>query len=269
MKKAILPLAVCLFLAMTGCAPKTLPPSTAEMNGVMSASTATERWQAFLQRSSEARTGDTLSGSLRFGTADETHRVTYLLWSGQSSASGSTISDIIRLDIGTGLGSTVGSMRIADGRMTLVIPEERKAYIGEASQENLRRLLGLSLPFTIDQLTDFLAGHFFSALDSPVPAGYEIQKDGSILYRYTQADRSMLIVLDAQARPVRWEEDMGWKLDIACDESGHPAKLSGRAESVSGYHRLVLMVKERRAGTSTASLDLDIPVGFTVYSLDQ
>lgn len=268
MKKAAFPLAVCLFLAMTGCTPKTLPPSSAEINGAMTATTAAERWQIFLQRSAEARTGDALSGSLRFGTEDETHRVTYLLWSGQSSASGSTISDIIRLDIGTGLGSTVGSMRIADGRMILVIPGERKAYIGEASQENLRRLLGLSLPFSVDQLADFLSGRFFSALDSPVPAGYEIQKDGSILYRYVQAGRSMLMVLDAQARPVLWEEGMGWKLDITCDENGRPTKLSGRAKSVSGYQRLVLMVKERRVGTSTASLELAIPAGFTVYSLD-
>jgi len=268
MKKTVLPLAICLFLAMMGCAPKTQLQPPAEMNEPMAASTAAERWQAFLQHSSEARTGDTLSGSLRFGTEDETHRVTYLLWSGKAHTNTNAIHDIIRLDIGTGLGSTVGSMRIADGRMTLVIPGERKAYTGEASQENLRRLLGLSLPFTIDQLTDFLAGRFFSALDSPVPAGYEIQKDGSFLYHYTQAGRSMLIALDALARPVRWEEDKGWKLDIACDESGRPTKLSGRAESVSGYQRLVLMVKERRAGTSTASLDLDIPMGFTVYSLD-
>jgi hypothetical protein len=62
----------------------------------------------------------------------------------------------------------------------------------------------------------------------------------------------------------------GWEMDITYDESGLPAKISGRAESLSGEQRMVLLVKERRPASSmqASGLGLDIPAGFTVYSLD-
>ncbi len=253
-------------LALAGCAPRSLPPSIAP-SAPLTDSDAAERWQDFIRLSAKDRPEETLSGSLRFGTEEETHRVTYLLWADNAPSSRS--GRAIRLDIGTGLGSTVGRMLFVGDRLTLVLPGERRAYIGEASQENLRRLLGLSLPFGVQQLNDFLAGRFFSALDSPEPEGYEIQKDGNIVYRYRKNDGSIELELDARAMPVRWQDRHGWKLDIVCDDAGLPSKLSGQAENLSGRPRLVLLVKERRSGASAASFELAIPSGFTVFSLDQ
>jgi hypothetical protein len=59
-------------------------------------------------------------------------------------------------------------------------------------------------------------------------------------------------------------------MDIAYDENGLPAKISGRTESSSGEQRMVLLVKERRPASSmqASGLGLDIPAGFTAYSLD-
>ena len=161
-------------------------------------------------------------------------------------------------------------MRIADGGMTLILPKDGSAYAGSASDENLRRLLGLSMPFSVQGLKDFLAGRLFSALDEPLPERYETQEDGSFVYACRTPGGPAEIELDARALPVRWNMSRGWEMDITYDESGLPAKISGRAESLSGEQRMVLLVKERRPASSmqASGLGLDIPAGFIVHSLD-
>lgn len=265
MKKTFLFLLAALLTALAGCAPKgqTLIPHD----------TASERWQAFVSRSSGPGSYDVLSGSLRFGPTDDTRRVTYMLWSGlpEQDASGKKEGErIIRIEIGAGIGGSVGKMRIADGGMALVLPKDGRIYAGKASDDNLRRLLGLSLPFSVQGLNDFLAGRLFSALDEPQPERYETQEDGSFVYACRTQGGPAEIELDARALPVRWKMGRGWEMDITYDGNGLPAKLSGRAESLSGEQRMVLIVKERRPASSmqASSLGLDMPAGFTVYSLD-
>ncbi len=265
MKKNLLLLIAALLMTLAGCAPKgqTLLPHD----------TASERWQAFVSRSSGPGSYDALSGSLRFGPTDDTRRVTYTLWSGlpeQDAAAPKDGERIIRIEIGAGIGGSVGKMRIADGGMTLILPKDGSAYAGSASDENLRRLLGLSMPFSVQGLNDFLAGRLFSALDEPLPERYETQEDGSFVYACRTPGGPAEIELDARALPVRWNMSRGWEMDITYDESGLPAKISGRAESLSGEQRMVLLVKERRPASSmqASGLGLDIPAGFIVHSLD-
>ena len=265
MKKNLLLLIAALLMTLAGCAPKgqTLLPHD----------TASERWQAFVSRSSGPGSYDALSGSLRFGPTDDTRRVTYTLWSGlpeQDAAAPKDGERIIRLEIGAGIGGSVGKMRIADGGMTLILPKDGSVYAGSASDENLRRLLGLSMPFSVQGLNDFLAGRLFSALDEPLPERYETQEDGSFVYACRTQGGPAEIELDARALPVRWKQSSGWEMGITYDENGLPAKISGNFASLSGEQRMVLLVKERRPASSmqASGLGLDIPAGFTVYSLD-
>ena len=62
-----------------------------------------------------------------------------------------------------------------------------------------------------------------------------------------------------------------WSLSIAYDEKELPRRLDGSMESDGTPMRMVLLVKGRRpAGTLTdASMNLDVPDSFAVYSLDQ
>ena len=257
-------LAATLFI-LSGCAQKGQP--------IIPDNSASERWQAFVAQSSGLGAYDVLSGSLRFGPADDTRRVTYTLWSDLPEAPASPESKaakdrIIRLEIGAGIGGSVGKMRISDGGLTLLLPKEGRIYVGSSSDDNLRRLLGLSLPLDVQSLNDFLAGRFFSALDEPRPERYETQEGGGIVYRYTTKNGHAELTLDENALPVRWKEQNGWDMEIRFDDRGLPARLSGHIEGEAGEHRLVLLVKERRPAGSMQATGLHIPAGFTVYSLD-
>lgn len=266
MKKYLLFLICIAMLALVGCARQGQP--------ILPTDSAAQRWQDFAAKTADFSTSEVLSGSLRFGPVNDTRRVTYNLWSEPSETSsahdaGST-ERIIRIEIQAGIGGTVGDLRFADGRMTLLLPKEGRVYLGSSSNENLRKLLGLSLPLGVQDLNDFLAGSLFSALDEPRPERYETQEDGSIVYFCNTAEGMVEITLDGRSLPVRFKEQNGWDLDIACGEDGLPSKLSGRVQSASGEQRLVLLVKERRpaSGIQASGTGLDIPSGFTVYSLD-
>ena len=265
MKKYLFFLLAALLTTLAGCAQKG--------QTLISHDSASERWQTFVSRSSAPASYDVLSGSLRFGPKDDTRRVTYTLWSGLPEQDAFVKTDgerIIRVEISAGIGSSVGKIRVADGGMTLILPREARAYEGSASEDSLSRLLGLSMPFSVQGLNDFLAGRLFSALDEPQPERYETQEDGSFVYACRTMSGTAEIELDNRALPVRCTMSSGWEMDIAYDENGLPAKISGSIESSSGEQRMVLLVKERRPASSmqASGLGLDIPAGFTAYSLD-
>lgn len=267
------PCLLCLMLAVLwGCAPKGQP--------ILPQSEAADRWQTFIQRSSAPARTDILSGSLRFGPANDTQRVTYLLWSKPESSapqadsrhgvSPSTVSRVIRMDVGTAAGATLGSLLFKNGQMLLVLPQEQRAYVGEASKRNLRRMLSLPLPFDMQGLLDVLDGRLYSALDAPAPERYEFGEGGSIIYRWRNGAALHELELSEQALPVRWTVSGGWDMTIANSGDGLPSKLSGLLESAEETLRLVLLVKERRSGADLppSSLLLDIPAGFDVLSID-
>ena len=266
MKKFLIPLLFLALIALAGCAQKGQP--------LVPADTASERWQAFASNESYAGTYGVLSGSLRFGPTDNTHRVTYTLWSdlpsGASNENGKANSRNIRLEISAGIGGHLASLGFADGRMLLLLPKEGRVYIGTSSNHNLKKLLGLSLPLEVQDLNDFLAGRLFSALDAPLPERYETGEDGGIVYHYKTKGGSAELTLDARALPVRWKERDGWEMEIAFTDDGLPSKISGRLHAEDGEQRLVLLAKERSplSSVQASGSGLRIPAGFTVYSLD-
>ena len=269
-----------LLALLAGCAPK------GEM--IRPQSDASIRWQTFEERSSHNAAYDVLSGSLRFGPEDDTRRVTYLLWSGQNADSSldkephepagleeaeNGMPDdgrAIRLEVNAGVGANVAKALFENGRMLLVLPRDEKAYAGVESPENLRRLLGLPLPFRMSRLNDFLAGRYLSALDAPSPERYLTGSDGNIIYQYRSGGTQYELELNADALPVRWSAGKSWTLDMDYDENALPRRLDGHMEAEGKKLRLVLLVKGRAPSDSLApgSLQLDVPAAFAVYSLD-
>lgn len=263
--KTTLSFLLCLMLALlTGCAPKGQP--------LLPQSEADSRWQAFAQRSAAPAENAVLSGSLRFGTDKSTQRLVYLMWADEGGYPDNCASAErrIRLDVGTSAGPVLGSLLFEGGRMLLVLPQERTAYTGEASKRNLRRLLGLPLPFDMQGLHAFLAGDILAALDAPLPERYEIENDGNIIYRWRKGVALCELELSPQALPVRWTSSDGWDMEITCGSDGLPVKLSGRMDSGEDVLRLILLVKERRPVSlmQAPSLSLTVPAGFDVRSID-
>lgn len=273
-----------LMAALSGCGPKGMP--------IAPESDAADRWQAFVQRSSQPASYDVISGSLRFGPVNDTRRVTYLLWSSDTGApsmlddnghepAGLESADLaenapdnartIRLEVNAGVGANVAKAVFENGQMLLVLPRDQKAYAGAETPETLRRLLGLPLPMRMTKLNDFLAGRYLSALDVPSPERYVTEGDGNIVYCYRQGGQDFELELDAQALPVRLSMGKRWSLSIAYDEREFPHRLDGSMESDGTPMRMVLLVKERRpAGAlANASMELNVPDSFAVYSLDQ
>ena len=250
---------------------------------------AASRWQTFVERSGRPATYDVLSGSLRFGPADDTRRVTYLLWSGrpidpalseeehepaglETAESGMPDDErIIRLEVNAGVGANVAKALFENGRMLLVLPRDEKAYVGMESTDNLRRLLGLPLPLRMSRLNDFLAGRYLAALDSPSPERYLSGNDGNIVYSYRRDGRRYELELNAEALPVRWSADGRWTLDMDYDDNALPRRLDGTMEAENGPLRMVLLVKGREPSDklSEGHLELEVPAAFPVYSLDQ
>lgn len=278
------PLLIGLSLAfvLSGCGPRGIP--------LEPESDASSRWQAFAARSAAPAEYDVLSGSLRFGPVNDTRRVTYLLWSGTPSdeetsdghePAGLDAADLgsetagdqreIRLEVNAGVGANVAKALFANGRMLLVLPQDQKAYSGEETPENLRALLGLPLPMRMNDLNDFLAGRYLSALDVPAPERYVTGDDGNIIYRYRINGQDCELELNAEALPVRWSVAGHWTLDLAYDEKDLLRRMDGRMNSSDGELRMVLLVKERRPSGSLpdSSMHLDVPATFAVYSLDR
>jgi len=254
-----------MLLLLSGCSIKNAP--------LVVQDDAMSRWTTFLQRS-ESVSYDLLSCSLRFGPVNNTNRVTCLMWSGlpggaSSPAGMQNLEDrLIRIDLSAGFGTMVGQVLFFGDEMLLVLPREKAAYFGVASRESLHRILGISLPWSIQQLNHFLAGGLAGALDVLKPERYEKRDDGRVIYTCRLSDSAYCDVeLDHNALPVRLSVPGEWTMDITYDDQGRPLKLSGRMHSVEGEQRLVLQVKERHPGTSAPGLELKIPAGFTVTPL--
>ena len=256
---------VIILLTLSACGPK--------RSDFIQDTEAEVRWRIFEGLSSKEPAYDVLSGSLRFGPASDTRRVTYLLWSGLSKGEDASKNHAraVRLEISAGIGVTFAKALFSDRHMTIVIPQEKNAFIGRETEQNISALLGLPLPMSMERLNDFLAGRYLSALDATAPERYESEDGGDIVYRYETNGLPAELTLNAQALPVRWKLAGHWDLTIGYDEELRPYKLDGRMQSTQGELRMVLLVKERRQETelSASSLILDIPTDFRVYDLDQ
>lgn len=256
-------LALCLLtLAACSYSPPTLSPE--DMKGEAGA-----RWQAFQSLSERPAAPFVLGGSLRFGVPDDTRRVTYLLWGNGGEP--------FRLDIQAGVGVTVAKAQVADGTLLLFLPQDNKAYNGTDHPDKALTRIGIPLPLSLRQLSDFLLGHYAQTLDNPKVIDYKPapRGDGIVYTILTSAGISDL-ELSPQGLPLSWNLPARWKVTFDYDENLLPRKLEaerleGRSvpTDLSGY-RAILLIKNRQVPPPfpPSELQLALPAGVYPQSLD-
>lgn len=260
-------MALCLcLLTLSACADRAQPLTPEQMEGE-----ASVRWQAFQSLSERDNAPFVLSGSLRFGVPDDTRRVTYLLWGNGGEP--------FRLDIQAGVGATAAKAQVSDGTLLLYLPQDNKAYSGTDHPDKALTRIGMPLPLSLRQLSDFLDGRYRSALGQPQVLAYRPAPRGDgIIYTIISpaiTGKSEL-ELSAQGLPVAWNLPSSWKVNLDYDDNLLPRKLEaelpdgrGVRSDLAGY-KVILLIKNRQTPAPFPSheLELLLPSGVSPQSLD-
>ncbi len=235
---------------------------------------ANSAWTAFHAtdevHASAFTTKTVLSGSLRFGLPQDTRRVTYTLWAHVPAQSGKETDQApeTRLEVYAGAGPSLCSALFKDGWMTVLLHQERQAWTGEATKENLRKLLGIPLPLDLAQLYAFLEGRYYTSLGSPVPVSSSVGERGESVFSFGKSLPVRELSLRNDGKPLRLKTWDGWDLHVSYGEEQLPVKLDGNLRTTEGDLRFLLLVKDRaqQAG-SEAHAGLRIPSGYRLASL--
>jgi hypothetical protein len=174
--------------------------------------------------------------SLRFGTAEETRRVTALFWGNGD--------DRLRLDVMAGIGVTAAKI-VEDGRHFLLYsPNENKAWFFQGAAKPLLQV-GVPIPFDLGHLADLLNGRHALVFGRECGQG-EFLQDGLLRCELAGKPGGRLTI-NADGLPHLWRENRkggGWEMRIAYGEGAHglPHRLTLTAEDGK---RAVVLVKER------------------------
>ena len=246
-------------LLASGCAYKTFGPSAASHDGA---------WSAFQSKSADVSpsrsAGSLLSGSIRFGLPQDTRRVTYMLWSCPAQE-GMPGQPELRLEVNAGAGPRICSAVWQNGFMTLLLHQEKQAWTGRDSRENLRKLLGIVLPLELPRIHAFLTGQFYAALgDPPAPS----RADGRS-FAFGRDSLISRMTLRADGSPERLQTWDGWDLKADYGPDGLPTRLDGMHETPDGDLRFLLLVKNRAPLTAAQPrAGLAIPDDYSLHDLD-
>ncbi|WP_461210542.1 LolA-like protein [Desulfocurvus sp. DL9XJH121] len=224
-------------------------------------------WKAFSERRAGAggEVGILAAASLHYSGPDASHRMTLRLWGAPGAA--------LRLDLNTGLGSTVAMLREEPGDWLGYFPSDNAAY---TSRNPLfgQRVLGMDLPFTLRDLAGLVTGTYAGF----APDGYRAAAalpDGGVRYALEPGSAVTAMTLDAEGRPVVFAGRLRgrtWTMVL----SGHAETGAAAPEkidiSLKPDVRAIVRVKrlERRPSPwPGAALDLPLPPGTTVTPLDE
>ena len=229
-QRLLLAIAVSCMLFLCACArqmPASRPP----------AATDDGRWQRYAALTQSPGAPYRVSMSLRFGEEGNTRRVTALLWgNGESS---------LRLDVMAGVGALVASAADAEGSFLMYAPRDHVAYRHDGANKPLLKI-GVPMPFGLAQLSALLRGQYArvfgtayrSVLDEPAAEG--------CLAFLLEGRPGGLLCLDAQGRPVRWQEkegrEHGWLMEIGYDGDALPRRLT---LSHDNGKRAIVLIKDR------------------------
>ena len=265
--RAVAATAATLFL--TGCMAKQNLPGEYHGQGV---------WNHFLSISTEhapgKSAGTVLGGSLRFGTPDDTRRVTFMLWSSNGmpeilDEAQETLPET-RMEVYAGAGPSICSALFKDGQMTVLMHQERQAWSGRADKENMRRLLGITMPMDLPHIYAFLTGNYLAATGNAHPVGEAITDAGKTVIDFGRKAEIQKLTLLPNGTPVRVTTQNGWDLSVSYASDQLPSKLDGRKKTVDGEMRFILMVKERsQKQTPGEHSHLAIPPGYRAFLLDE
>ena len=142
---------------------------------------------------------------------------------------------------------------------------EKQAWTCRDSRENLRRLLGISLPLELPRIYAFLCGRSYSALGSPSP----LSGAGEASFAFGRDALVSRITLRPDGSPVQLQTWDGWDVKVDYGDDGLPSRLDGKLQTLDGDLRFLLLVKDRSPlDAARPPAGLSIPAGYSIHVLD-
>ncbi len=224
-----------------------------------------------------------LEGSLRYrNPKNDGHRVSFYLWSNGDYP--------YRLDLLAGFGSVAMSVREARGDFLAYLPKDKKAYAHKGSQTPRFVLPGLDYPFplTLADLANLLQNRYASLFGtsylSAVQASAlnlpDLGKNFSgVAYTLDNGTLGGQLVLDANGRPVLWQEGdgQGWSILFGYAEEAERSPLTVGSAALSikkltisharNYSAVLLLKECDYPATSYSEAQLALLLGSDVKML--
>ncbi|MDR3319486.1 MAG: hypothetical protein LBS77_00645 [Desulfovibrio sp.] len=174
--------------------------------------------------------------SLRFGTEDDTRRVTALFWGNDEER--------LRLDVMAGVGVTAAKI-IEDGQHFLIYsPNDNKAWFYQGATQPLLQV-GVPIPFNLGHLADLLNGRYALVFGKEC-GNSDFLQDGLLRCELTSKPGGDLTV-SADGLPQVWRENgkgHGWKMQIFYSEDT-PALPYRLNLTMENGKRAIVLVKDR------------------------
>jgi outer membrane biogenesis lipoprotein LolB len=225
-------------------------------------SETTRRLRDYLSSGDRALEPFRIQMSLRFGTADDTRRVTALFWGNNAQQ--------LRLDIMAGIGASVAKIVESGEHFLVYSPNENKAWFHHGAGKPLLRV-GVPIPFDLSHLADLLNGRYASVFGRECGQA-ELLPDGLLRCALSGAPGGEL-TLGADGVPRLWRENStgnGWEMRISHDESAPalPRKLAMTADN--GQQAIVLVKEYEKSPPFTdEQLRFALPEGTPLLPLEQ
>lgn len=229
--------ALCVSL-LTACGKQTPLSDPALPLGEAATARATALWGDYTALSNPQARPFRVQMSLRYGPEGDSRRVVALLW-------GNTTKQL-RLDVMAGVGVTVANISEQEQHFLLYDPGQQKAYFHQGSQKPLL-VMGVPVPLGLGDLSALLQGQYSHVFGTSYSqAQLSSLKHGDMAYRLDDAKLKGVLTLNAQGRPVLWQENgtKGWVMDIAYTEDSPPLPRRIEINHPNGK-RAIILVKER------------------------
>ena len=250
-----------LFFFFTGCATSDIkipvtPPVKAEAEAL---------WEKFIfeKKTKNIIKPYSLSGSLRFGYANRTHRVTYILWANGQLP--------LRLDIQAGVGASIAKIEETEKALLVYFSQEKKAIkVSGGSKVSALLALGMPMPISFLDLSYLLRGNFAHAFGgislSNIDLDAGVNTEEKYLFHFENKEFFGSIRLNSLALPVESSINDEWQIFIEYDEKNLPYKVE--LSSLFEEYSAILLIKENKTTSPypKEQLKLLLPEGTPVVS---
>ncbi len=248
-----------ILLSLCACA-KTAPSPT------MLSQDHEDNWQSYLQSGQKNIGPFRTQMSLRYGSNDDTRRVTALLWGNDTKE--------LRLDVNAGIGVNVAKILENSNSFLVFVPREEVAYYHEGTQKPLFNA-GVPIPFNLQQLAQIIQGQYSLVFGTQRANSVSPNNTGENESRFILKNSTFagILALNSQGLPTSWQEQnkQGWKLILGYkDNSLQPYKLT-MTHATTGK-RAILLIKEREVALShftDEQMRLTLPSNISILPLEQ
>ena len=256
-------LGILTLLILGACAPKTIPePDVTSLH-------PDRVWQLFLEKdhggATESIQAFSCNASLHYAGQKTKSRVMLHFWG--------NLDYPLRLELQTGLGSTLALWREDAGEFLAYLPDKQTAYIHINGRLGMEAF-GINLPFNLRELALLLNGRYADLL----PERYTTvrkTKQGDYLYTVVGEQRRFSLVLGANGEikamgtlgTEPWSLEFSGSLDDS-DLPGLPKKISMQGANGDKAILFIKKLEQRQSLWPADSLELDLPIDTKIMLLE-